>query len=64
MLGEGGSLEFCWEQFNLFNRPNFGSPGLQVLTRTGVPNLDAGLITTTKDSVPSRQMQFALQVIF
>jgi hypothetical protein len=64
MMGEAGALEFRWELFNLFNRPNFGNPGLQVFTRTGVPNLDAGLITSTRDSVPSRQMQFALKVVF
>ena len=64
MLGEAGSLEFRWELFNLFNRPNFGSPNLTVFDRTGTLQTDAGEITSTKDSVPSRQMQFALKIVF
>ena len=64
MLGESGSVEFRWELFNLFNRPNFGSPALTVFDRTGTLQTDAGEITSTKDSVPSRQIQFALKIVF
>lgn len=51
-----------WELFNLFNRPNFGTPASNLYTITGVPRSNAGQITRTRTS--SRQMQLALRFIF
>ncbi|HWP84386.1 MAG TPA: hypothetical protein VNN17_04310, partial [Terriglobia bacterium] len=62
MLGEQGSLEFRWELFNLFNRPNFGDPNTTVFQATGALNPNRGRIQTTRTS--SRQMQFALRLAF
>ncbi len=62
VLGEGGSLQFRAEFFNLFNRPNFGAPALNLFTNTGARRSNAGQITTT--GTPSRQIQFALKVLF
>jgi hypothetical protein len=71
-LGENGSLQFRAEFFNFLNRANFGAP--QGLVFTGTPSLTnlgpfteapgatAGRITTT--STNSRQIQFALKLIF
>jgi hypothetical protein len=62
MLGENGSVQFRWEMFNLFNRPNFGSPGLTLFDRTGAVQSGAGRIENTRTN--SRQMQFALRFAF
>ncbi|HWP84117.1 MAG TPA: hypothetical protein VNN17_02930, partial [Terriglobia bacterium] len=61
-LGENGILQFRWELFNLFNRPNFGSPGLTVFNRNGVVQAGAGRIESTRTN--ARQMQFALRLSF
>jgi len=69
-LGEGGSLQFRAEVFNLLNRANFAAPNTTVFSGstsdigsyTEAPLASAGQITTT--ATPSRQIQFALKVIF
>jgi hypothetical protein len=50
--------------FNLFNRPNFrfATGGSTLYTSPGPPNLSAGRITET--STTSRQIQFALKLVF
>jgi hypothetical protein len=68
-LGEGGALEFRSEFYNLLNRPNFALPvssSLTLFDRNGVPNPTAGQITATRDtaSAPSRQIQFAVRIVF
>lgn len=63
-LGESGSLQFRAEFFNLFNRSNFDIPEERVYDRRGRLNSDAGRIFNTRDSSPSRQIQFALKLIF
>jgi hypothetical protein len=62
MMGESGSLQFRWELFNLFNRPNFGSPGLTLFNRNGVLQGTAGRIESTRTN--ARQMQLALRLSF
>jgi hypothetical protein len=62
MLGEEGNLEFRWELFNVFNRPNFSNPNTTVFQATGNPNPNRGRIQSTRTS--SRQMQFALRLAF
>jgi hypothetical protein len=63
MLGEAGALQFRWELFNLFNRPNFGLPGTQVYQRNGTTVTDgAARIDSTRTS--AREMQFALRLVF
>ncbi len=61
-LGEAGALQFRAEFFNLFNRPNFAAPAINLFDRTGVRKSSAGQITSTK--ISSRQIQFALRLIF
>jgi hypothetical protein len=62
LLGEAVALHFRAELFNLFNRPNFGSPELVLYTRTGTVQAGAGQIKETR--VKARQVQLALRVVF
>ncbi len=57
ILGEGGTIQFRTEVFNLFNRANFSLP--QPLVFTGG---QAGEITSTASS--SRQIQLGLRITF
>ena len=61
-ISESTNLQFRWEMYNLFNRPNFGSPGLSLYGRNGLPRGGAGEITGTRSN--ARQMQLALKFIF
>ncbi|MEE8462211.1 MAG: hypothetical protein V3S50_08820, partial [Acidobacteriota bacterium] len=61
-LSEGVDLQFKTEIFNLFNRANFGLPGMEIFGRGGVPDPTAGIIT--KSTTTSRQIQFALKIVF
>jgi hypothetical protein len=61
-LGEAGNLEFRFELFNVFNRPNFGDPSTGIFSATGALNPGAGTINSTRTS--SRQIQFALRLGF
>jgi hypothetical protein len=64
LFSENTNVQFRAEFFNLFNRANFASPtdNLTVFDQTGNPIPSAGLITSTQ--TPSRQIQFALKVIW
>jgi hypothetical protein len=70
ILGEHGNLQFRVEVFNLLNHPNFGMPSGNVFTGTltdktnyvEAPLASAGSITKTVAT--SRQIQFALKVMF
>jgi hypothetical protein len=61
------SSEFRVETFNLTNTPNFGLPG-RVIGTGLVQNASLGVITSTRfpvgDSGSSRQIQFALKLLF
>ncbi|MGH9786887.1 MAG: hypothetical protein ACRD88_22175, partial [Terriglobia bacterium] len=75
-LGESGNLQFRADIFNIFNRPNFITPGLGVGgTNTaailfpggggataGRPLVSAGRLTDT--ATTSRQIQLALRIVF
>ena len=73
-LGESGKLEFRAEFFNLLNRANFITPGIGQTNANGAgvvysaranqeaPLSTAGVLTST--ATPSRQIQFALKLIF
>ena len=68
-LGEGRHLEFRAEFFNILNRADFNIPttGLTVYTATATsatttPLSTAGQISSTIE--PSREIQFALKLIF
>jgi hypothetical protein len=77
-LGEGGRLEFRAETFNLFNHANFATPEVGVAdqpnaavvfpgstspsVRSEAPLPTAG--TILKTSTTSRQIQFALKILF
>ena len=60
-LGEGLTLQFRGEIFNLLNRANFNTPNLITFTPSGV-SATAGAITST--STTSRQVQFALKLLW
>ncbi len=68
-LGEGRTLEFRAEMFNVLNHPNFGMPGnLSAYSGFGpsaanVPFANAGVILSTYPAT-SRQIQFALKFLF
>jgi hypothetical protein len=64
-LGEAGSVQFRIEAFNLFNRANFGVPGLTAFAgaRDGEPAFSSlGLVRSTVTS--NRQIQLGLRVSF
>jgi Carboxypeptidase regulatory-like domain/TonB dependent receptor len=71
LLGEQGSVEFRAEFFNILNRTNFGMPSSATVFSGATSALGAyqqapltgvGQITTT--ATTSRQIQFALKLIF
>src|SRR6266581_4653126 len=63
-FAESVNFQFRAEFFNLLNRANFASPtaNLTVFDQAGTPVSGAGLITSTQTT--SRQIQFALKVIW
>jgi hypothetical protein len=61
-IGEGRSVQFRGEFFNIFNRPNFGPPGASLFQSATVRNGSAGRISRTVNS--ARQIQFGLKIIF
>jgi len=72
-LGEGGKLEFRAEFFNSLNRVNFGNPGVGGGGGNNAANIFAGRASGERplsaaakptNAATSRQIQFALKVIF
>jgi hypothetical protein len=69
-LGEGGSVQFRFESFNVFNHPQFNLPTATIFTGSATdyastseaPLPTAGQITSTANT--SRQNQFALKFEF
>ena len=63
-ISENFNVQFRAEFFNILNHPNFASPtqNLTVFDQSGAPVPSAGLITSTQTT--SRQIQFALKVIW
>ena len=62
-LAEKFSLQLRSEAFNLLNRANFALPNATVFNNTnGVPSPTLGRITST--TTTSRQLQFALKLLF
>ncbi|HET6142357.1 MAG TPA: TonB-dependent receptor [Candidatus Acidoferrales bacterium] len=63
-ISESFNAQFRAEIFNIFNRANFGSPTdfLTVFDQNGLSNPSAGLLTSTQTT--SRQIQFALKIIW
>ena len=62
LVGEKLGMQFRAEFFNLFNRPNFGKPGINVFDNQGRRQSAAGEIRATRLS--PRQIQLALKLIF
>lgn len=64
LLSEDVNVQFRAEFFNILNHTNFASPTehLVVFDQSGKPVPSAGLITSTQTT--SRQIQFALKVIW
>jgi hypothetical protein len=69
-LGEAAKLEFRAEIFNILNHPNFAEPSRNVFAGSAAgsgSNLEAPLSTAgviASTLTPSRQVQFALKLIF
>jgi hypothetical protein len=63
-ISENFNVQFRAEFFNVFNRANFASPtdNRVVFDQNGNSTSSAGLIDSTQ--TPSRQIQFALKLIF
>ena len=60
-INEQWNLQFRAEAFNVLNHTNFAEPG-QVIFTGSTYSSSAGVITST--STPSRQLQFALKLLF
>ena len=54
-------MQFRAEAFNVFNHPNFAYPN-EVIFQGGEYSSSGGIINTT--ATPSRQIQFALKLLF
>ncbi|MBI4464652.1 MAG: hypothetical protein HY647_08105, partial [Acidobacteria bacterium] len=61
-ITERANLQFRAEFFNLLNRANFSTPANALFNASGVRLPTAGQITGTSTS--SRQLQFALKLVF
>lgn len=61
-ITERTNLQFRAEFFNLFNRANFSTPANNIFDSRGNLSGAAGRITSTSTS--SRQIQFALKIVF
>jgi hypothetical protein len=62
-IGERVTVQFRAEAFNILNHVNFALPGnVTVFTAGGIVPPNAGQITAT--STPSRQLQFAVKLVF
>jgi len=63
-ISETFNVQFRAEAFNIFNRPNFGPPitTSTIIDQSGIPVPGAGAIDTT--TTTSRQIQFALKMIW
>jgi hypothetical protein len=64
-VSENCNLQFRFETFNALNHTNFGPPtstSLQLFTQALAPIPSAGNLTST--STTSRQLQFALKVLW
>ena len=61
-LSENADLQFRAEFFNVLNRANFGSPNTSTHIRFGLANRRLGTISST--TTTSRQIQFALKLLF
>jgi len=64
-ISELFNVQFRWEVFNIANHANFNPPlpgNRQIFLVSGAPNPNAGLLNATSTS--SRQMQFALKLIW
>jgi hypothetical protein len=64
-------LQLRVEAFNVLNHPNFGDPNTSLISNTltaaGVPILGAGAfgtINSTRSTIPMRQLQFGLKLVF
>jgi hypothetical protein len=63
-ISDSFNAQFRAEFFNLFNRANFAPPldNRNIFDASGASTSNAGLITATQ--TPSRQIQFALKLIW
>jgi hypothetical protein len=64
MLGESGALQFRAEVFNVLNRANFSRPNRSVFRATGTQAVPATAGQITATDTTSRQIQFALKVLW
>ena len=66
-ISENFNVQFRVEMFNILNHPNFAPPGpgdvnTDIFDATGAPLATAGVLQKT--TVPERQIQFAMKIIF
>ena len=68
-ISENFNVQFRVEMFNVLNHPNFAPPGpgdgnTDLYAATGVSQAGGTAGALVKTTVPERQIQFAMKIIF
>jgi hypothetical protein len=63
-IGERASVQFRWEVFNVFNRPQYGQPSGDVTVPSQFAVIQSTINTTPVGTGTPRQMQFLLKFAF
>jgi outer membrane receptor protein involved in Fe transport len=68
-ISESFNVQFRMEMFNIMNHPNFAPPGpgdgnTDIFDATGTSLVGSGAGTLQRTTIPERQIQFAIKIVF